>query len=108
MATTNTADNNEPNQELALLDAESYYNVPNRAELLKDLKDFTPADITALKDLDFEVTEDNNVKNLTALKDHVVSATGKILKLFGYSSYCNEAFKFLEKRDEDGALIKHA
>ena len=34
MATTNTADNNEPNQELALLDAESYYNVPNRAELI--------------------------------------------------------------------------
>ena len=108
MATTNTADNNEPNPELALFNAETYLNVPNRAELLQDLKDFAPADIATLNELDFEVTEDNNVKNLTVLKDHVVSATGKILKLFGYSSYCTEAFKFLEKRDEDGALIKHA
>ena len=108
MATTNTADNNEPNPELALFNAETYLNVPNRAELLQGLKDFAPADIATLNELDFEVTEDNNVKNLTVLKDHVVSATGKILKLFGYSSYCTEAFKFLEKRDEDGALIKHA
>ena len=109
MATTNnTADNNEPNPELALFNAETYLNVPNRAELLQDLKDFAPADIAALNDLDFEVSDDNNVKNMTVLKDHVVSATGKILKLFGYSSYCTEAFKFLEKRDEDGALIKQA
>ena len=109
MATTNnTADNNEPNPELALFNADTYLNVPNRAELLQGLKDFAPANIAELNELDFEVTEDNNVKNLTVLKDHVVSATGKILKLFGYSSYCTEAFKFLEKRDEDGALIKHA
>ena len=109
MATTNnTADNNEPNPELALFNADTYLNVPNRAELLQDLKDFAPADIATLNELDFEVTEDNNVKNLTVLKDHVVSATGKILKLFGYSSYCTEAFKFLQKRDEDGALIKQA
>ena len=109
MATTNnTADNNEPNPELALFNAETYLNVPNRAELLQGLKDFAPADIATLNELDFEVTEDNNVKNLTVLKDHVVSATGKILKLFGYSSHCTEAFKFLQKRDEDGALIKQA
>ena len=95
-------------KELELLNAESYFDVPNRAELLRDLKDLTPDDITALKELDFEVTDDNNVKNLTTLKDHVTSATGKILKLFGFSSFCTKAIEELEKRDSNQTLLKQA
>ena len=95
-------------KELELLNAETYLEVPNRAELLKDLKDLTPEDITALTDLDFEVTEDANVKNLMTLKDHVTSATGKILKLFGFSSFCMKAIQELEKRDSNQTLLKQA
>ena len=95
-------------KELELLNAESYLEVPNRAELLKDLKDLTPEDITALRELDFEVTVDNNVKNLVTLKDHVTSATGKILKLFGFSSFCMKAIQELEKRDSNPTILKQA
>lgn len=95
-------------KELELLNAESYLDVPNRAELLRDLKDLTPEDITALKELDFEVTDDNNVKNLITLKDHVISATGKVLKLFGFSSFCMKAIEELEKRDSNPTILKQA
>ena len=95
-------------KELELLNAESYLDVPNRAELLRDLKDLTPENITALKELDFEVTDDNNVKNLITLKDHVTSATGKILKLFGFSSFCMKAIEELEKRDSNPTILKQA
>ena len=95
-------------KELELLNAESYFNVPNRADLLQDLIDLKPEEITALQNLDFEVTTDNHVKNLSILKDHLVSATGKILKLYGFSAFVTKSIEELVKNDTDPNLVKKA
>jgi hypothetical protein len=92
-------------KELDLLNAETYFVVPNRTDFLRTLANLTPQDITILQNLDFEVSADNNVANFKVLQNHLLSATGKILKLFGFSAFVSESIDLLEKRDYDQKLM---
>ena len=93
-------------KELDLLNAETYFVVPNRTDFLRTLANLTPQDITILQNLDFEVSTDNNVGNFNVLRDHLLSATGKILKLFGFSAFVSESIDLLEKREYDQKLTR--
>ena len=94
--------------ELEIFRAEDYFLEPNRSELIDTLTDLPITDIAKLQELDFEVVTDGHVGSMRLMRDHLVSAISKILKLYSFSKFVTLTIDMLEKRDVNPELVLQA